>query len=59
MWFTYHPEDGGSKHLWNVSQFLPDHTVQYPSRQSSSYSPLWETETSTWSKKYAQHYLFL
>jgi hypothetical protein len=26
------PDDGGSKHLWNVSQFLPDYTVQHPRR---------------------------
>jgi hypothetical protein len=31
-----HPQDGGSKHLWNVGQFLPDYTAQHPRRQSSS-----------------------
>jgi hypothetical protein len=25
----------GSKHLWNIGQFLPDYTVQHPRRQSS------------------------
>jgi hypothetical protein len=29
--------DGGKKHLWNVSQYLPDYTVQHPRRQQSSY----------------------
>jgi hypothetical protein len=29
--------DSGSRHLWNVSQFLPDYTAQHPRRQSSSY----------------------
>jgi hypothetical protein len=24
---THRPEDGGSKHLWNVGQFLRDHTA--------------------------------
>jgi hypothetical protein len=28
---------GGSKHLWNVGQYLPDYTA-HPRRQSSSYS---------------------
>jgi hypothetical protein len=28
---------GGNKHLWNVSQFLPDYTGLHPERQSSSY----------------------
>jgi hypothetical protein len=23
----YHGDDGGSKHLWNVGQFLPDYTA--------------------------------
>jgi hypothetical protein len=32
------PEDGGSKHLRNVSQFLPDYTALHPRRQPSSYS---------------------
>jgi hypothetical protein len=27
---------GGSKHLWNISQFLWDYTAQHPRRQSSS-----------------------
>jgi hypothetical protein len=25
-----HPDDGGSKHLWNVSQFLPDYRRNIP-----------------------------
>jgi hypothetical protein len=32
-----HLDDGGSKHLWQVSQYLPDYTVQQPRRQSSSW----------------------
>jgi hypothetical protein len=34
-------DDGGSKHLWNVGQFLPDYTAQRPRRQSLSFSTLW------------------
>jgi hypothetical protein len=30
------PDDGGSKHLWNVSQFLRGYTAQYPRRLSLS-----------------------
>jgi hypothetical protein len=37
---THHPNDGGSKLLWNVSQYLPDYTVQHPRRQPSSYLSL-------------------
>jgi hypothetical protein len=35
MWRTeieMGPDDGGSKHLWNVGQFLPDYTAQHPRR---------------------------
>jgi hypothetical protein len=42
----YRTDDDGSKHLWNVGPFLPDHTTQHPRRQSSSYSPPWEPEVS-------------
>jgi hypothetical protein len=31
-----HPDDAGSKHLWNVGKLLPDYTAQQPRRQSSS-----------------------
>jgi hypothetical protein len=41
------PDDGGSKHLWNVGQFLPDYAAQQPRRQSSSFSLPWEPETSS------------
>jgi hypothetical protein len=35
--YTAHrPDDGGSKHLGNVGQFLPDCTAQHARRQSSS-----------------------
>jgi hypothetical protein len=37
-------DDGDSKHLWNVGQFLWDYTVQHPGRQSSFYTPPWEPE---------------
>jgi hypothetical protein len=40
------PDDGGSKHLWNVGKLLPDHTAHYPRRQPSSYSPQWEPQIS-------------
>jgi hypothetical protein len=42
----YRPGDGGSKHLWNVGQFLRDCTAQNTRRQSSLYSPPWEPEIS-------------
>jgi hypothetical protein len=39
-----HPDDGGSIHLWNVSDYILDHTVQNP-REPYSYSTPWEPET--------------
>jgi hypothetical protein len=33
------PDDGGSNHLWNIGQFIPDYMVQHPRRQSSSNAP--------------------
>jgi hypothetical protein len=41
---TYRPDDGGSKHLWNVGKLLPDYTAQHPRRHSFSYLPPWEPE---------------
>jgi hypothetical protein len=41
-----HPDDGGSKHLWNVGKHLPDYTAQQTKRQPSSYSPSREPEIS-------------
>jgi hypothetical protein len=38
------PDDGGSKHLWNVGKFLPDYMTQQPRRRPSLYSPPWEPE---------------
>jgi hypothetical protein len=35
---SHHPDDGGSKYLWNVSKRLPDYTVLQTRRQPSSYS---------------------
>jgi hypothetical protein len=35
-YFLHRPDDGGSKHLWNVGLFLPDCLAQHPRRQSSS-----------------------
>jgi hypothetical protein len=29
-------DDGGSKHLWNVNQFVPDYVVQHVRRQLPS-----------------------
>jgi hypothetical protein len=26
----YRPDDGGSKHLWNVDKLLPHYTAQQP-----------------------------
>jgi hypothetical protein len=43
---TRRPDDGGSKHLWNVGKLLPDYTAQQPRRQPSSYSPPWEPQIS-------------
>jgi hypothetical protein len=43
---THHPDDGGSKHLWNVSKLLPDYMTQKPRRQSSSYSLPWAPQIS-------------
>jgi hypothetical protein len=40
------PGDGGSKHIWNVGQFLKDCTAQHLRRQPSSYSSPWEPEIS-------------
>jgi hypothetical protein len=40
------PDDGGSKHLWNVSKLLPDYIVQQPRRQLSSYTLPWEPKIS-------------
>jgi hypothetical protein len=30
------PDEGGSKHLWNVGQYLPDYMAQHPKSQLSS-----------------------
>jgi hypothetical protein len=40
------PDDGGSRYIWNVSQFLVDYTTQHSRRQTSSYSSLCEPEIS-------------
>jgi hypothetical protein len=40
----HHPDDGGSKDLWNVGELLPDYTAWQPRRQPSSYSLLWEPQ---------------
>lgn len=37
-------DDGASKRLWIVGQFLPDYTGQRPRQRLFSYSP-WEPET--------------
>jgi hypothetical protein len=33
----HHSDVGGSKHLWNVSQYLQDYKAKHPRRQPSSY----------------------
>jgi hypothetical protein len=33
---THRLDDGGSKHLWNISKLLPDYTAQHPRRHPSS-----------------------
>jgi hypothetical protein len=40
-----HPDDGGSKHLWNVDKLLWDYMSQLR-RQTSSYPSLWEPQIS-------------
>jgi hypothetical protein len=45
LW-NHRPDEGGSKHLWNVGQLLPDYTAQYPRRLLPSYSPPLEPEIS-------------
>jgi hypothetical protein len=40
------PDDGNSKHLWNVGIHLPHYTEQYPRKQPSSYSSPWNPEIS-------------
>jgi hypothetical protein len=42
----HRPDNGGSKHLWNVGKLLPDYTAQQTRRQPSSYSPPWEPQIS-------------
>jgi hypothetical protein len=42
----YRPDDGGSKHIWNVGKRLPDYAAQQPRRQPSSYLPPWEHKIS-------------
>jgi hypothetical protein len=49
------PDDGGSKHLWNVGKLLPDCKAQHPRRQSSLYSPPWELEISHETLVYFEH----
>jgi hypothetical protein len=52
---THRPNDGGSKHLWNVGKLLLDYTEQEPRRLSSSYSPPWEPEIWVLIPCYQQH----
>jgi hypothetical protein len=39
------PNGGGSKHLWNISQFLPDYMAHHPRRQSPSVRTLQPAKT--------------
>jgi hypothetical protein len=41
------PDDGGSKHLWNVSELIPDYTAQQPTRQPSSRWTATESPSNT------------
>jgi hypothetical protein len=43
--YAHRPDDGGSKHLWNVGKLLPDYTVLQPRRQPSSYNKKAEKRT--------------
>jgi hypothetical protein len=43
---SHHPDDEGSKHLWNIGKFVRDYTPQHPRRQLFPYSPPWEPEIS-------------
>jgi hypothetical protein len=45
-WLAHRPDDGGSKHLRNVSELLPDYAGQQPRRPPSSSSPSWVLEIS-------------
>jgi hypothetical protein len=40
------PDDGGSKHLWNVGKFLPDYTALQSRRQQSSSLHVWLSSVS-------------
>jgi hypothetical protein len=42
---SHRPDDGGSKHLWNICKLLSDYTALLLRRQTSQYSPPWELET--------------
>jgi hypothetical protein len=42
-----HPDDGGSKNLWNVLQYLSDCTVKHPTRQPPSYSQVLPAQLPT------------
>jgi hypothetical protein len=44
--YTYSPDDGGSKHLWNFGKLVPDYTAQQPKNSHLSYSPPWEPQIS-------------
>jgi hypothetical protein len=45
-WNLLHPDDGSSKHLWNVGKLLTNYMVQQPGRQPSSYSSPYEPKIS-------------
>jgi hypothetical protein len=48
------PDDGGSTHLWNVSQLLQDYTAQYPRKMSPLHIKnceaklIWYPEFDSW-----------
>jgi hypothetical protein len=36
VFWDYHPDDWGSKYLWNVGKYLPDNTALQSRRQPTS-----------------------
>jgi hypothetical protein len=49
---THRPDDGGSKHFWNINQYLPDYTAQHSRRWSSALNFV------LWLKSYSSVYKF-
>jgi hypothetical protein len=45
---SHHPDDKGSKHLWNTGQFLPDDKVQQPRRPPRGFLVVYFTTLFQW-----------